>query len=131
MRASKAMQERVFDDPKIEIMWNSEVKEVLGTDGIVNKMDVYNNSTGSNSELEVAGLFLAIGHIPNSDFLKGVIDLDENGFVLTTDRTHTSDPGIFVSGDVYDHYYQQAVTAAGMGCMSAMDAERWLSAQKG
>ena len=128
MRASKAMQERVHADPKIEVIWNSEVKEVVGKDS-VDSLAVYNNKEDSMSELEVDGIFLAIGHIPNSQLLADQVELDEMGFVKVSDRTMTSVPGVFVSGDVHDHHYQQAITAAGMGCMSAIDAERWLASQ--
>lgn len=125
LKASKSMQERAFANKKIEILWNSEVKEVLG-EGKVESLKILNNKDNKESELIVDGMFLAIGHLPNSEFLGESVEKDENGFILTTQHTHTSVEGVFVCGDVQDHRYQQAITAAGMGCMAALDAEKWL-----
>lgn len=124
LRASKAMQDRVFADEKIEVLWNTEIREVRG-DQKVNSLALFNNKSGEESELEVDGFFLAIGHEPNSQLLQGQVEMDEDGFVMVKDHTRTSVEGVFVCGDVYDHRYQQAITAAGMGCMAAMDAEKW------
>ncbi len=124
LRASKAMQDRVFADQKIEVLWNTEIREVIG-DQKVNSLALFNNKSSEESELEVDGFFLAIGHEPNSQLLQGQVEMDEDGFVMVKDHTRTSVEGVFVCGDVYDHRYQQAITAAGMGCMAAMDAEKW------
>ena len=128
-RASKAMQNRVFNNDKIEIVWNSQVIEIKGSQ-FVETLVLENTQSGEKSELKVDGLFLAIGHVPNTKFLKGKVDLDEQGYVVVTDNTKTSVDGVFVAGDVRDYRYQQAITAAGMGCMSALDAEKWLSEQR-
>ncbi len=128
-RASKAMQNRVFNNDKIEIVWNSQVIEIKGSQ-FVETLVLENTQSGEKSELKVDGLFLAIGHVPNTKFLKGKVDLDEQGYVVVTDNTKTSVDGVFVAGDVRDYRYQQAITAAGMGCMSALDAEKWLSDQR-
>jgi len=125
-RASKAMQNRVFNNEKIEIVWNSEVIEIKGSQ-FVETLVLKNTQTGETSELKVDGLFLAIGHIPNTKFLEGKVDLDDQGYVVVTDNTKTSVDGVFVAGDVRDYRYQQAITAAGMGCMAALDAEKWLA----
>lgn len=127
-RASKIMQQRAMDHPKIEVAWNSEVVEVLG-EQVVEGVRLKDTVTGETRELkDVTGVFLAIGHKPNTDLFKGVLDMDENGYILTKDRsTHTNVEGIFACGDAQDHVYRQAITAAGTGCMSAIDAERWLS----
>ncbi len=125
-RASKAMQNRVFNNEKIEIVWNSEVIEIKGSQ-FVETLVLKNTQTGETSELKVDGLFLAIGHIPNTKFLEGKVGLDDQGYVVVTDNTKTSVDGVFVAGDVRDYRYQQAITAAGMGCMAALDAEKWLA----
>lgn len=124
-RASKAMQARVFDNPKIKVIWDSAVDEVLG-ESEVTGVKVKNLKTGAVSELTVSGLFVAIGHQPNSDLFKGYVDLDESGYVITQGGTKTKVPGFFACGDLQDHVYRQAVTAAGTGCMAALDAERFL-----
>jgi thioredoxin reductase (NADPH) len=125
-RASKIMIERAMGKEKIEVLWNTEVKAILGGEK-VEGVTVVNNKDNSESKLEVDGVFLAIGHDPNTGFLGNSIELDENGYIVVKDgRTKTSVEGVFVAGDVKDHVYQQAVTAAGMGCMAAMDAEKWL-----
>jgi thioredoxin reductase (NADPH) len=131
-RASKAMQERALNNDKIEVLWNSEVTEVVGEEGLVSKIMIYNNKEESNSELEVSGLFLAIGHIPNSKFVGEGLEIDNNGFIAVKSgtKTHTSVEGIFVAGDVHDFMYEQAITAAGMGCMAAMDSEKWLASKE-
>jgi thioredoxin reductase (NADPH) len=127
-RASKIMAERTLANPKIRPVWNSVVTDVLGDDFITG-LRLENVVTGEKSTVEVAGLFVAIGHRPNTDFLKGKVALKENGYVETPVpwRTHTSVEGIFACGDVMDDYYRQAVSAAGTGCMAALDAERWLA----
>ncbi|MFL2544909.1 MAG: thioredoxin-disulfide reductase [Longimicrobiales bacterium] len=128
LRASKIMQERAFEEERIRFEWNKVVEDVLGEEviGAVLLKDV---STGQKSELAVGGLFVAIGHTPNTDFLGGQIDLKSNGFIKTPTpwRTETSVPGVFAAGDVMDDFYKQAVTAAGTGCMAALEAERWLA----
>jgi thioredoxin reductase (NADPH) len=130
LRASKIMQDRVKSNPKIQIYWHTEVDEVLGDDkNGVTAIRVKNNQSGQKMELEAAGLFLAIGHTPNVAFLQGQVELNDKGYIkwTTTARTYTSVEGVFAAGDVADDYYRQAVTAAGSGCMAALDAERYLS----
>jgi thioredoxin reductase (NADPH) len=131
LRASKIMQDRAFANPKIELKWNRQLGEVLGSPPPVGVTGVRLTSTvgGRTEELPVAGVFLAIGHTPNTDFLAGQVQLDANGYVVWTkpQRTWTSVEGVFAAGDVADSYYRQAVTAAGTGCMAALDAERWLA----
>jgi thioredoxin reductase (NADPH) len=133
LRASKIMQQRAFDNPKIELKWNRTLAEVLGTDreGVTGAR--LGSTVGDQAEeLACSGVFLAIGHTPNTAFLEGQVGLDEKGYIRWTKphRTHTSVEGVFAAGDVGDNYYRQAVTAAGSGCMAALDAERWL-AEKG
>lgn len=127
-RASKIMADRVLASPKIRVLWNSEVAEVLGED-FVTGIRVRDTNTGAESDVEVGGLFIAIGHTPNTAFLGGQLDLHPSGYVVTPEpwRTVTSVPGVFAAGDVMDSYYRQAVTAAGTGCMAALEAERWLA----
>ena len=128
LRASKIMQDRAFANPKIEFAWNAAVDDVVG-DGRVEAVRLRDVNTGATSELAVTGMFVAIGHVPNTSLFVGQLDLDENGYVLTEPGTTlTSVPGVFASGDVQDHTYRQAVTAAGSGCMAALDAERYLEA---
>ena len=127
-RASRIMQERVFANEKIEIMWHTEVKEILGTkeEGVTG-VKIYNNQTKEESTFPTQGVFIAIGHKPNTELFKGVLDMDETGYLKTEGRTmKTKISGVFASGDAQDHYYRQAVTAAGTGCMAAIDAERFL-----
>ena len=126
-RASKIMQDRVLDNEKIEVMWNKEVTEIHGTES-VESVSLADSSGGSSSKVNIDGVFMAIGHTPNVDFLDGLVELDEKGYIKTgfTTDTSTSVPGIFAAGDVADSIYRQAVTAAGTGCQAAIDAERWL-----
>jgi thioredoxin reductase (NADPH) len=129
LRASKIMQERAFANPKIEFRWNSVVTDVCG-DTKVSGLRLRDTVSGEDSDLDITGLFVAIGHEPNSGLLKGQVELEDNGYVRTFDgTTRTSVDGVFACGDVQDHYYRQAVTAAGSGCMAAIDAERWLEAR--
>lgn len=128
LRASKIMQQRALDNPKIEIMWNTVVDDLLGTDKLQGAV-VRNVVTGAVETLPVTGLFVAIGHRPNTDLFKGVLQMDDNGYLVTqSGSSYTDIEGIFACGDVQDHTYRQAVTAAGSGCMAAIDAERWLEA---
>ncbi len=130
MRASKIMQERVLNTPNLVVHFNSETEEILGEDGVTGAR-IKNNKTGEVSTLDVTGFFVAIGHKPNTDMFKGVINMDESGYVHTTPgRSFTNVEGVFACGDAQDHVYRQAVTAAGTGCMAALDAERYL-AEKG
>ena len=127
LRASKIMQKRVFDNENIEIIWNSEVKDVLGDDKVDSVLDL-NNSNNTTSKLNISGLFIAIGHKPNTDIFKNYIDLDDNGYILTKPgTTQTNIKGVFATGDAQDKIYRQAVTAAGSGCMGALEAEKFLS----
>lgn len=127
MRASKVMQDRVVSTPNIKVYWNSETDEVLG-DKKVDGVRIKNNQTGEKQEIPVSAFFVAIGHQPNSDIFKGLIDMDEAGYIKTIPGTSkTNIEGVFASGDVQDKIYRQAVTAAGSGCMAALDAERYLS----
>lgn len=126
MRASRFMQQRVQTKENIEILWNTETLEVLGDDE-VNGVLVRNAVTGEQRTLDVTGFFVAIGHKPNTDIFKGFLDMDENGYILTEKgSTRTNVPGVFVCGDAQDNVYRQAITAAGTGCMAALDAERYL-----
>ncbi len=130
LRASKIMAQRAIAHEKIEILWNTEVEEVLGTDTEgVTSVRIKNNKDGSTSDYEAAGLFLAIGHTPNTTFLEGKLEVNAKKYLKWTVpfRTNTSVEGVFAAGDVADDYYRQAITAAGSGCMSALDAERWLA----
>jgi thioredoxin reductase (NADPH) len=128
LRASKVMQERAFSNPKIEFRWNSEVVDAIG-DGKLTGVRLRDNVTGAESELAVTGLFVAIGHDPNTSLFTGQLDLDEDGYILTAgDSTRTSLEGVFACGDVQDHTYRQAITAAGSGCMAAIETERHLEA---
>ncbi len=127
MRASKAMQHRVENTPNLKVVYNTEVDEVLG-DQVVEGLRMVNNQTGEKSEIEITGLFIAIGHKPNTDIFKGQVDMDDTGYIITEGKsTKTNIPGVFASGDVQDKEYRQAVTAAGTGCMAALDAERYLA----
>lgn len=129
MRASKVMQERVLNTPNIKMYWNTDTDEVLG-DKKVTGVRIKNNKTGETKEISISGFFVAIGHQPNSDIFKGLLDMDEAGYIKTIPGTSkTNIEGVFASGDVQDKIYRQAVTAAGTGCMAALDAERYLSAK--
>ncbi len=128
LRASKIMQDRAFKNPKIRFLWDTVVTSVRG-DGRVEALKLRNTVTGEESELEVTGLFVAIGHSPNTELFAGELERDANGYLITqTGSTRTNVEGVFACGDVQDHTYRQAVTAAGTGCMAAIDAERWLEA---
>lgn len=129
MRASKIMQQRVFDAENIEVHWNTETLEVLG-ENVVEGIKVINTETKEESVITVTGFFVAIGHKPNTDIFKGWLDMDSTGYLLhKPNTTHTNIEGVFVSGDAGDKVYRQAVTAAGTGCMAALDAERYLAAK--
>lgn len=126
-RASKAMQEKVFNNNKISIVWDSVVDEILGVEeGRVKGLRLKNVKNGSVTELPCEGVFIAIGHTPNTKVFQGQIDLDDQGYIKLNDHTSTNIPGVFAAGDVADPHYRQAITAAGMGCMAAIDAERFL-----
>lgn len=131
MRASKIMQQRVKNTPNIEIHWNTETEEILGDDGGVNGVRIVNNKTGEKSVLKIQGFFLAIGHTPNTEIFKGQLTMDDAGYVkIVPGSTQTNIEGVFAVGDVADRVYRQAVTAAGTGCMGALDAERFLVAKE-
>jgi thioredoxin reductase (NADPH) len=128
MRASKIMQERVLNNDKIKVHWNTEVDEVLGDDEGVTGVRIYNNKTNEKTEISLWGFFVAIGHIPNTQIFKNWLDMDDTGYLITkADCTKTNIEGVFASGDAQDKDYRQAVTAAGTGCMAALDAERYLT----
>lgn len=124
-KASEIMQKRVKENPKIKLMLNSEIKEILG-DQVVDKVKILNNKTNETTEMPIDGVFVAIGHIPNTKVFQG-IDLDERGFVKVHDHYKTNVDGVFVAGDVHDAEYKQAITAAGYGCAAALEAEKWLN----
>ena len=132
MRASKIMQQRALDHPNIEIKWNSVVDEVIGDGNLVTGLKIKSTVDEAISDLEVGGMFVAIGHTPNTAFLNGKLDMNEKGYINWTKpfRTNTSVEGVFAAGDVADDYYRQAVTSAGTGCMAALDAERYLAEQE-
>jgi thioredoxin reductase (NADPH) len=130
LRAAQIMQQRAFSNAKIQMKWNSTLDEVLGTEREgVTGVRLKSTIDDHMEELPASGLFLAIGHTPNTDFLEGQLDLDDKGYIrwIAPQRTYTSVEGVFAAGDVADSYYRQAVTAAGTGCMAALDAERWLA----
>ncbi len=130
MRASKAMQKRVQNTPNIEVLYNTEIDEILG-DNVVEAVRVKNNKTSEKKEIPVTGVFIAIGHKPNTEIFKGILDMDETGYLITQGKTtKTNKPGVFAAGDVQDKEYRQAITAAGTGCMAALDAERYLGGLK-
>ena len=130
MRASKVMQERVLATPNIKVYWNSETEEVIG-ENKVESVRIANNKTGEKTTIPVNGFFIAIGHQPNSDIFKGLLDMDEAGYIKTVPGTSkTNVPGVFAAGDVQDHVYRQAITSAGTGCMAALDAQRFLEQQE-
>ena len=125
LRASKIMQDRAMRNEKISFAWNSVVEDILGKD-LVTGVRLKNIVTGASTDLACAGVFVAIGHRPNTDLVKGQLEMDEHGYILTSRGTHTTVPGVFAAGDVQDATYRQAITAAGSGCMAAIDAERFL-----
>lgn len=128
MRASKAMQHRVDNTSNLEVKYFTEIEEVIG-DQVVEGLRLVNNQTGEKEDIQVTGLFIAIGHKPNTEIFKGQLDMDETGYIITKGKsTKTNIPGVFASGDVQDKEYRQAITAAGTGCMAALDAERYLAA---
>lgn len=131
MRASKIMQKRVLNTPNIEVLWNTETDEVLGDDSGVTGVRVFNNQTGEKKEIDIKGFFVAIGHKPNTDIFKDYLDMDDAGYLKVIPGTSkTKIEGVFVTGDAADKVYRQAVTAAGTGCMGALDAERFLAAKE-
>jgi thioredoxin reductase (NADPH) len=127
-RGSKIMQDRALANDKINVVWNSVVDEILGAEK-VEGLALRNTATGDTSKLEVGGVFVAIGHDPNTSLFAGQVELDPGGYIVTHDGSRTSVEGVFACGDVQDHVYRQAITAAGSGCMAAIDAERYLEAQ--
>ncbi len=130
LRASQIMQKRVMNNPKIEILWNHETEEILGEEEVTG-VRVKSNQTGEEKVLDVEAFFVAIGHQPNTAIFEGLVDMDANGYIQTVPgTTRTNIPGVFACGDAQDHEYRQAVTAAGTGCMAALDAERFLSAEE-
>jgi len=130
LRASKIMQDRAKANPKIRFKWNSVVTQVLGEDGKVNRLELRDTLTGDLETMPVTGLFVAIGHQPNTDLFKGQLAMEDNGYLVTEPgSSRTNVEGVFACGDVQDHTYRQAVTAAGSGCMAAIDVERWLESQ--
>ena len=130
-RASKAMMHRVLNTHNIEVIYNSEAKEIVGDGQVVTGVKVFNNKTTEEKTLDVTGFFVAIGHHPNTEIFKGWIDMDENGYIVTKPgSSKTNIEGVFACGDAQDHVYRQAVTAAGTGCMAAIDAERYLAAKE-
>ena len=128
LRASKIMQDRAFNNPKISFIWDTEVIDVLG-DTAMTGLQLRNVKTDEENTLPMQGLFLAIGHQPNTDLFKGVIEMDKVGYIVPVEHTMTNIPGVFAAGDVTDHRYRQAITAAGDGCRAAIDLERWLESQ--
>lgn len=130
-RASKAMVHRVMNTSNIEVLYNTEAEEIVGDESGVTGVRVVNNQTQETQHLNVTGFFVAIGHKPNTELFEGVLDMDETGYLITkSDSTATNIPGVFASGDVQDHVYRQAITAAGTGCMAALEAERYLTAKE-
>jgi thioredoxin reductase (NADPH) len=129
LRADSILQERAFTNPKVRFIWDSTVSEILGDERVAG-VRITNLKTGEESVLETDGVFPYIGHVPNTALFKGQIDLDEGGYILTDGRTRTNIPGVFAAGDVVDHIYRQAITAAGEGCMAAMEATWFLSEQE-
>ncbi|HKY77263.1 MAG TPA: FAD-dependent oxidoreductase, partial [Acidimicrobiia bacterium] len=128
LRASKIMQDRAFANPSIDFIWNSVVDDIVGSDK-VEALALRDTKTGETSELKIGGVFVAIGHDPTTKLFEGQLELDPAGYIVTHDGAKTSVPGVFACGDVQDHVYRQAITAAGSGCMAAIDAERYLEAQ--
>jgi thioredoxin reductase (NADPH) len=129
LRASKILQERAFENPKIEFIWNSSIVNVTG-DKKVSTVVVRDLNTAEDKNLEAGGVFVAIGHEPNTSIFKGQVDLDEKGYVKVQNGTRTNIDGVFAAGDVHDFKYRQAITAAGFGCMAALDIEKWLAEKR-
>lgn len=129
LRASKILQDKALENPKIEFMWNSAISDIKG-DKKVSTVLVKNLQNGGEKTIEAGGIFVAIGHEPNTSIFKGQLELDDKGYIKLKSHTRTSVEGVFAAGDVHDHRYRQAVTAAGFGCMAAIDVERWLSERK-
>jgi thioredoxin reductase (NADPH) len=130
LRASKIMQDRARANPKIDFRWNSVVEEVVG-DSKLEALRLRDTVTGKESRMEVSGLFVAIGHTPNTELFRDQVELDANGYIVTApSSTRTSVEGVFAAGDVQDHVFRQAITAAGTGCMAAIEAERWIEARR-
>ncbi|TYR32687.1 thioredoxin-disulfide reductase [Sphingobacterium phlebotomi] len=130
-RASKAMVHRVMNTSNIEVMYNTETKEIVGNETGVTGVRIIDNQTQETEHLDVTGFFVAIGHKPNTELFKGILDMDETGYLITkSDSTATNIPGVFACGDVQDHVYRQAITAAGTGCMAALEAERYMAAKE-
>lgn len=128
LRASKIMQERAFSNPKISFLWNSEIEEIIGDDRGMNSASIHNLETGQKHTVMATGLFVAIGHKPNTELFQGILETNPNGYLVTQPgSTKTAVEGVYACGDVQDPYYRQAVTAAGTGCMASIDAERWLT----
>lgn len=125
LRASRILQERAFDNPKIRFLWNSAITDIAG-DKKVHSVTIQDLRNGETKRLEVGGIFIAIGHEPNTQIFKGQLEMDETGYLKIRNHTHTSVEGVFAAGDVHDHRYRQAVTAAGFGCMAALDVEKYL-----
>jgi thioredoxin reductase (NADPH) len=130
LRASKILQERAFENPKIEFIWNSSVIKIEGENKVA-KVTIKDNNTGKETILNAGGLFVAIGHEPNTNIFRNQVELDERGYIILNNHTRTNIEGVFAAGDVHDHRYRQAITAAGFGCMAALDIERWLSESRG
>ena len=128
-RASKIMQERALNNENIQVHWNSEIEDIKG-DQKVQQIVLKDTKTGENKTLDMGGVFVAIGHEPNTELFKNQLEMDENGYIIQKENTQTSVKGVFTAGDVHDHRYRQAVTAAGFGCMSAIDVDKYLSEQK-
>lgn len=129
LRASHVMQQRALNNPKIEFLWNSAIEEYLGTNSL-EAVRIKNLQTGEEHTQPIGGVFVAIGHKPSTDFVKGIIDMDDQGYLITQNNVETNIEGVFAAGDVHDKHYRQAISAAGFGCMAAIAAERWLAAQK-
>jgi thioredoxin reductase (NADPH) len=128
LRASKIMQDRAMANPKMKFLWNHQVVDLKGQDKLEGAV-VQNTKTGEQSNLDITGIFIAIGHVPNTGLFSGILDMEDSGYLITRPgSTYTNIDGVFACGDVQDHTYRQAITAAGSGCMAAIDAERWLEA---
>ena len=125
-KASKAMQEKVFANKKIDVIWDSEVEEIIGSMKL-ESVKLKNNKTNETSEIKADGLFVAIGHNPTSELFKGLVDLDEKGYIVPKSGSKTNIEGVFVSGDIHDHTYRQAITAAGYGCMAGMEVVNFIA----